>query len=138
MNGITIVRRPVTIQRTNKPVSIVAKKFQQVIRRQDISGSIPVTVKEVAVRKTNQAVTILERKYQVTVTAQVPILHKQTFKQFFLVAIQGQSVFTLPSYCIANGMIFLAINGTGQSPIRGDFTTLGNQLTLGASLIGLA
>ena len=77
----------------------------------------------------------LVRKYNtIKVTAQVPVLTRQIFRSFYLIATAGQTTFTLPSYCIANGMVFLAVNGTGQSPIRGDFSVTGNQLIMGSAL----
>ena len=96
---------------------------------------VTVIRKSVVVRRYNNPVSVIRRPNVIKITAQTPVLHPQRFKQFFLVAtVDGQTAFTLPSYCKANGMIFLAVNGTGQSPIRGDFSVLGNLLTIASGV----
>ena len=53
-------------------------------------------------------------------------------KPFSVVATSnGQTVFTLP-YTYSQ-IICLFIMGTGQDPITGDYTVVGNQVTLGSS-----
>jgi hypothetical protein len=53
-------------------------------------------------------------------------------KPFSVVATSnGQTVFTLP-YTYSQ-IICLFIMGTGQDPIAGDYTVVGNQVTLGSS-----
>lgn len=95
---------------------------------------VTVIKKTVVVRRCNPAVTVIRHPNIVKVTAQVPILHKQLFKAFSLVAIQGQSLFELPSFALANGMVFLSINGTMQDPIAGDYSINGDVLLIGAPL----
>ncbi len=55
------------------------------------------------------------------------------FVPFAVIAtIDNQTVFTLPS--IPSTMLVVAINGILQSSVEGDFTVVGNQLTLNAGV----
>lgn len=132
MKGITVIRRPVAVRRVMAtPVTVV----RRIVKVRKNNNLINVIKREVTVQKKVSRVVTFRRPNVIRVTAQAPILHPQRFKQFFLVATaQGQTAFTLPSFCKANGMIFLAVNGTGQSPIRGDFSVLGNLLTISSGV----
>ena len=97
-------------------------------------NGVTVIKRTVVVRQTSRPATVIRHPNLVRVTAQVPILHKQIFTPFSFVALQGQSIFTLPSYALANGMVFLSINGTMQDPVAGDYSINGNALIIGAAL----
>lgn len=72
----------------------------------------------------DEAVQIIETGLTVNITMNV------TFVPFYFVATEGQTVFTLASGPMTNGMLLLAINGIVQSQAKGDFTVSGVTVTL--------
>jgi hypothetical protein len=83
-------------------------------------------------------ITISQDLKQVVIQQEFPAITIQGgsivafIKPFSVVATSnGQTVFTLP-YTYSQ-IICLFIMGTGQDPIAGDYTVVGNQVTLGSS-----
>ncbi len=82
----------------------------------------------------NSGLIIIRRPNIIQVQSAFPIF--PNFQNFSIVVpVDGQKVFTLPSYPILTGLISVNIDGVTQDPLSGDFTVNGNILTMNADLI---
>lgn len=96
-----------------------------------------ITVIKKIVRVINQQpppLTVIKRFTTIRVTAQNPQQGKHIMRNFFFVATEGQTIFTLTSGTPrVSGVFDLYINGAGQSASKTptpDFIVSGNTITL--------
>lgn len=81
-----------------------------------------------------QGITIVRRPQVISVKSAFPIF--PAFINFSILAtLNGQTLFTLPSYPILTGLFVLNINGVAQDELSGDFTVNGNVITVNATNI---
>jgi len=81
----------------------------------------------------NDGIVVINEQKEINVESAFPIF--PNFVNFSLLAtINGQTIFTLPSYPVLTGLFSLNINGVAQDPLNGDYTISGNTLTVNAVL----
>ena len=81
----------------------------------------------------NPPVVIVKEQNVIYVQSAFPIMPKyQNFSA--LATINGQTIFTLPSYPVLTGLISVNINGVTQDPLNGDYTVYGNLITVNYAL----
>ncbi len=78
----------------------------------------------------NQQVQIVKRQNIVRVVSQAIVSSEFVVRNYSFTAIQDQTVFTLPTPAKTGGMQICVINGTQQNKAGGDFTIVGDELTL--------
>lgn len=81
----------------------------------------------------NPGIVVIKRDNIIEVESAFPIF--PNFQNFSLTAtIDGQTLFTLPSYPLLSGLMVMNINGVTQDPLNGDYTINGNVMTVHSNI----